>query len=160
MDLKSSMCTRYYVATDLAEGQYFIKEYLYCWLSPNKNYHAARVTYERGKMVQGIEGVSNRVVHSLALDGNKIVYPYYNWPSMLQLGKGELMHDFFDELLEITGKIYQKIGVFDLNPNNILYNKETGEFKLIDFESGSPNFSFAILQDRIAFLHNVIRGDK
>ncbi len=157
MDLRATMTTRYYIATNIEGKHFFIKEYVGCWLSPNKNYQVTAQVYERGKVLQDIKEVRDRVVSPIAMEGNVIIYPYYNWPSLWQLQEGELKHNFFDELLEVAGRIYQEIGVFDLNPNNILYNKETGEYKLIDFEPAHSNFTFRVFNARIAYLFDMFK---
>ena len=78
-------------------------------------------------------------------------------PSLWQLQPGELKHNFFEELLEVVGRIYQEIGVFDLNPNNILYNNETEEYRLIDFEPARPDFTFRVFNARIAYLYDMFK---
>jgi SAM-dependent methyltransferase len=159
MDLRSTMASRYYLATDMGGQHYFIKEHLYCWLSPNKNYEHARATYERGKRLQNIPEVCERVVFPIEIEGNFVVYPYYNWPALHTLDITDLKHNFFSEIVEVAGRIYREIGVFDLNPNNILYNKETGEFKLVDFEPPiSSNFTFDIFNARVGTLYRVFEG--
>ncbi len=158
MDLTSSMRSRFYVVTDMGGSHFFMKEYLYSWLSSNKDYTAAQKTYERGMVLSEIEGIQDRLITPIALDGNMILYPFYNWLPMHLLSVEDLKHNFFDELVEIVGEIYRAIGVFDLNPNNILYNKETGEFKLIDFEPPiSDDFTYRVFTNRISMLYDTFR---
>jgi hypothetical protein len=79
-----------------------------------------------------------------------VVYPYYDWPAFHRVPHDKIKYNFFDELLELAGRIYKEIGVFDLSENNILYNVETGEFKLIDFEpANSEKFTFKIFNLRL-----------
>jgi SAM-dependent methyltransferase len=153
MDLRSTMSTRYYVVTDLAGAHFFVKEYLHSWLSSNKDYERARITYENGKALQNIPEVRDRVVSPVAIDGSMVIYPYHNWPALCNVITDDLKHNFLNELIEVAGRIYRELGVFDLNLNNILYNKETGEFKLIDFEpNAASNFTYKIFTGRIAHL--------
>jgi SAM-dependent methyltransferase len=81
MDLNSTMASRYYIVTDLGGRHFFIKEYLYCWLSPNKVYSGALETYERGMALQKIPEIQDRIISPIAIEGNMVVYPYYNWPA-------------------------------------------------------------------------------
>lgn len=153
MDLTSNTSTRYYIVTDLSGSRFFVKEYLYCWLSPNKIYHQARITYEQGKALQRISGVQDKVIAPIGIEGNMVIYPFCPWPALHTLPDDEIKHNFFYELLEVAGRIYQEIGVFDINPNNILYDNKTGEFKLIDFELAGSNFTFGIFTARLGALY-------
>ena len=155
MDLKSDMASRFYLAEDTGGASYFIKEYLNCWLSVNKNYELARDSYERAKTLQNIKEIRDKVVGPEEIEGNMVIYPYYNWHPFHLLDLKDLKHNFFLELLEVVGIIYQKIGIFDLAPNNLLYNAETGEFKLIDFEPSVPDFPYKVFQGRIAYIHSM-----
>jgi SAM-dependent methyltransferase len=150
MDLRTDMASRYYITTNLGGRHFFIKEHLYCWLSPNKLCWEARETYERGMVLQKIPEIRDKVVTPVAIDENMVVYPYYDWPAFHRVPHDKIKYNFFDELLELAGRIYKEIGVFDLSENNILYNVETGEFKLIDFEpANSEKFTFKIFNLRL-----------
>jgi hypothetical protein len=160
MDLESEMSKRYYKATSATDKrEYFICEYLYSWLSPMKNFEAAEVTFERGNKLSKIDAIKNEIIPPFFLEGNFIVYPYCNWPQFFKIPR-EIVFRFPDlekSVLDVVEKIYNAIGLFDFNGNNILFNYETGDFRLIDFEPISLRFTDAIFQKRIDAFKEFVR---
>ncbi len=43
-----------------------------------------------------------------------------------------------------------------MNPNNILYDVKTGNFRLIDFEPVTDGFTFSLLNTRLGLINDAL----
>ncbi|GAI82039.1 unnamed protein product, partial [marine sediment metagenome] len=151
-DLRSTMGTRYYVATDVGKNKFFVKEFFYSWLSPNRNYELAVGEYKRGRKVSENLEISDYVVCPLALYRNFLIFPYFDMADIRTINNETGAVPVKDNIIKIifgtAVGIYDKIGPFDFNANNILYNYDTEEIKFIDFEPVTAAFTDALFRDR------------
>ena len=130
---------RYFIVEDKEGNKFFVKEALYNdWLSkkmyPNDSLNNfIRNQFERCKAV---EEVTDNVVKALAFSKRFILFEYCDWKNLVDIGN--LDEKMYKEIKRTAFAIWNKIGSFDFNVNNILV--KDGEFKFIDFEYGECDF--------------------
>jgi 2-polyprenyl-3-methyl-5-hydroxy-6-metoxy-1,4-benzoquinol methylase/MoaA/NifB/PqqE/SkfB family radical SAM enzyme len=135
------MQTRYYIVEDDSNKLFLVKEKLFPLggkdLLPK---HAALNEYERGQVVLQHKDLKDRIAPAIAINNNFLLFDFFNWPDLRVVAKQKKMlkKEIADDIKETAKRIFNVLGEYDFNINNVLINSN-GEYKFIDFEYGAQS---------------------